>query len=156
MLPQSDGQAESQYAAARQATQDRFGFYQVPSFSYISTKFWWWCRWIIVLVSVEWGVTNSLSQGSDPKWTDAFSTTGGASWWQGLLRWDANSEGGKIHLKWTLILHQRLIKKNSVEIKKMFHIRMLPRLPSVMPSLPQRSTRRWPNFLLLCILFLLR
>ena len=31
VLPQSDGQAESQYAAARKATQDRFGFYQVTS-----------------------------------------------------------------------------------------------------------------------------
>ena len=29
VFPQSDGQAESQYAAARKATQDRFGFYQV-------------------------------------------------------------------------------------------------------------------------------
>ena len=45
VFPQSDGQAESQYAAARKATQDRFGFYQVGIPCFI-------CPWIYSYLSV--------------------------------------------------------------------------------------------------------
>ena len=85
VLPQSDGQAESQYAAARKATQDRFGFYQVTS----TYSFWFLYHlfsWIFFLVSANFHDQFSLSQGSNPKWTYAFSTIGGTSRWQGLLR----------------------------------------------------------------------
>ena len=94
MYLQSDGQAESQYAAARKATQDRFGFYQVTirvlflvrytpiifdvgyyvlfvgGFSYLSADFY--------RLFVQ-AITNSHSQGSNPKWSNALSATGGAA-----------------------------------------------------------------------------
>ena len=70
VFPQSDGQAESQYAAARKATQDRFGFYQVC----INVLFHV-CRWILIIKTIA----NSPSQGSNPKWSNALSATGGAS-----------------------------------------------------------------------------
>ena len=45
-------------------------------------------HWVFLLA-------NFHSQGSNPKWSNALSATGGASWWQGLLRRDAHSQGGR-------------------------------------------------------------
>ena len=114
------------------------------------------CRWFVFYLSVDFyrlfvqSITNSHSQGSNPKWSNALSATGGAAWRQRLLRWDANSQGGEIHIYVVVELPTpRVHKKYSVRTRKewkMSLLRMSPPLPSVMPSLPQRSTRRWPTF----------
>ena len=84
MYLQSDGQAESQYAAARKATQDRFGFYQVVIRVLFVLGYIHICRWFVFYLSVDFyhlvqTITNSHSQGSNPKWSNALSATGGAS-----------------------------------------------------------------------------